>query len=171
MRKQIKCYENYPYWIILVSNTMQLALYAAGAIIVSFVGLFWMSLYIIYILWLEVRLLRKSCVNCYYYGKRCSFGKGKICALIFKRGDNKKFAANKITWKDILPDFLVGIVPIIIGIVMLLVDFRWIVLLLIIMIFLFSFIGNWLVRSQLACKFCKQRGIGCPAEKLFNKKK
>jgi hypothetical protein len=37
--------------------------------------------------------------------------------------------------------------------------------------FLLTFIGNGLVRGSLACKYCKQREIGCPAEQLFNKKK
>jgi len=29
--------------------------------------------------------------------------------------------------------------------------------------------GNYLVRSRIACKYCKQRELGCPAEKLFRK--
>jgi hypothetical protein len=28
-------------------------------------------------------------------------------------------------------------------------------------------IGNFLVRTSYACKYCKQQEIGCPAEKLF----
>jgi hypothetical protein len=27
------------------------------------------------------------------------------------------------------------------------------------------------VRGQLACRYCKQREIGCPAAQLFNKQK
>jgi hypothetical protein len=27
------------------------------------------------------------------------------------------------------------------------------------------------VRGQLACKYCKQRELGCPAEQLFSKTK
>jgi hypothetical protein len=30
-----------------------------------------------------------------------------------------------------------------------------------------SFVGNAVLRGSFACKYCKQREIGCPAEKLF----
>jgi len=38
----------------------------------------------------------------------------------------------------------------------------------IILFFLF-FGGTAMIRGNLVCKYCKQREIGCPAEKLFNK--
>jgi hypothetical protein len=47
-------------------------------------------------------------------------------------------------------------------------EFTWIVLSLIIALFLLGFFGNALVRGQLACRYCKQREIGCPAEQVFD---
>jgi len=35
---------------------------------------------------------------------------------------------------------------------------------------LFS-VGNSYVRGSLACKFCRQRQLGCPAEKMFRQGK
>lgn len=168
--EKIECYENYPYWIIIVSNLLQLAIYTIGIIIIKPLGIIWLLIYLAYLVFLEIRLLRKSCVDCYYYGKRCAFGKGKLSSFFFKKGNKEGFTGN-LTWKDLLPDMLVAIIPIIIGIVRLIMDFNWILLSLIILLFLLVSTGNGLVRGSLACKYCKQREINCPAERLFNKEK
>ncbi|MFC1787240.1 hypothetical protein ACFLY8_04345 [Halobacteriota archaeon] len=115
--------------------------------------------------------MRRSCVNCYYYGKYCAFGKGKLSYLLFKKGDSKRFIQDEITWKDILPDFMVSIIPMLVGIVILIIDFNWFVLTMIAILALLTFVGNATVRGSLACKYCKQREIGCPAEQLFDRTK
>jgi hypothetical protein len=30
-------------------------------------------------------------------------------------------------------------------------------------------VGNGFIRGKLTCRYCKQRELGCPAEKLFSK--
>ena len=166
-----KCYENYPAGSVILANLLQIAIYVIGAVIISRLGLVSLGTYILYIVWLEIRLLRRSCVNCYYYGKYCAFGKGKLCSLFFKKGNPKKFWKDNITWKDILPDFLVSIIPMVVGIVLMIISFNWSLLVLVVLLFLLSSVGTGLVRSSLACKHCKQRELGCPAEELFNKEK
>ena len=91
--------------------------------------------------------------------------------MVFKKGDINKFCKKQITWKDIIPDFMVSLIPAIIGIILLIKNFNWITLSLVIVLFILTFIGNGIVRSKLACKYCKQRQIGCPAQKLFEKNK
>ncbi len=169
--KKQSCYENYPLWMVIISNFTQFLIYLIGAFIFSMLGIIWLVIYLIYIIFLEIRLLKKSCVNCYYYGKYCAFGKGKLARLFFKKGDTKKFIQCKITWKDIVPEFLVSIVPIIIGIILLIINFNWWILVLIILLIILISFGNGFVRGKLACKFCKQKNLGCPAEQLFNKGK
>ena len=166
-----KTFENYPCWIMLISNLVSILIYLTGAFIISQIGLIWLGLYLVYIIWLEIRVMKKSCINCYYYGKYCAFGKGKISSLFFKKGNSSKFVNRKITWKYILPDFLVSIVPLMVGIVLLILNFNWPILLSIILLVVLASFGNGFVRSSLACKFCKQREIGCPAEQLFRKNK
>jgi len=166
-----RSYENYPFRIILVSNIIALSIYIIGASIVFQIGLVRFILYILYILFLEFRLLKKSCTHCYYYDKYCAFGKGKLCALFFSKGDPKEFLKRKITFKAIIPEFLVSIIPILIGVVLIIINFnRWILIGIIVIIVLTSQ-GNGCVRWQLACKYCKQKKIGCPAAQLFNKMK
>jgi len=169
--KGTKSYENFPFWIVLLSTILSLSTYAIGIYVLLGLGIPFAILYIIYILWLEVRLLKGSCIDCYYYGKVCAFGKGKLCALFFKKGNPKRFVARKISMIDILPDFLIFIFPIVGGVILLVANFSWIITALLVILVVLSFGGTAVIRGSFACKYCKQREIGCPAEKLFSKGK
>lgn len=125
--------------------------------------------FLAYCLIIEFRVMTKSCVNCYYYGKVCFSGLGRVSSLLFKRGSLHGFSERKITWVDILPDFLISIIPIFGGVILLLISFSWLILILMIFILLLTTVGNSVVRGSFACKYCKQREIGCPAQKLFEK--
>jgi len=166
---ETKRYESFPGWIILTCNLLSFAIYAIGASVLSGLGWWVVGLYLAGCLWLEIRVMQKSCVHCYYYGKNCGVGKGKLCALIFKQGDPTAFACKQATWLDILPDFLVSLVPLIAGIVLSILAFSWLRVILLIALVLLAFGGTAAVRGNLLCKHCKQREIGCPAAKLFEK--
>ena len=165
------CFENYPVTTVIASNLVPLLIWVTGAFILSRIGLPWALLYLLFVVALEFRLVSGHCRDCYYFGKTCAFGKGRLSALLFRRGSPDKFAQLKIGWKDLVPDFLVFLVPVIAGIVLLVQQFSWAILLLIIVLLLLGFAGNAFVRGHLACRFCKQREIGCPAERLFDKGK
>ena len=167
---QPQTFENYPCKIVLVSNLFSILTYVIGAYIIYQLGILWFVLYVLYILGLEIRLLKKSCTNCFYYGKFCAFGKGKLSALFFKKGSSDTFHNRKITWKDLIPDLLVSVAPIVVGIILLIQKFNWLIVLLLLALTVLSTVGNGFVRNTLACKFCKQKELGCPAEQLFNKK-
>ena len=169
--KQNTTYEHYPLWIIFISTILQLSIIIIGSYLIYQIGIIWLLLYLIFLGILEIRLLRKSCIDCYYYGKRCAFGKGKLCSILFKKGNPNKFITHQIKWIDIVPDFLVSLIPMIIGIFLVLTDFDWSVVVLIVVLFFLGFVGTGTVRGYLACKFCKQKEIGCPADQLFNKPK
>lgn len=167
--EQQKCYENYPTWIVAVSSLVSFAIYFIGGFLIYQIGFPWLVFYASYIFILELRLLKGHCVDCYYFGKTCAFGKGRLSSFFFKRGDPTKFGQKKITWKDIAPDFLVSVMPIVSGIVILIINFNWLILFLLALLFFLGFSGTALVRGKLACKHCKQRELGCPAQKLFEK--
>lgn len=171
IRPKPRTYSSYPCGIILVSSIFSLAAYLLGAFIISKIGLFWLGLYIVYVAWLEIRVMSKSCVNCYYYGKYCAFGKGKISSWLFKKGSSERFHEDKISWKDLLPDFLAPIIPVIAGIILLILGFDWLILASVVLLLILTTMGNGFVRGSLACKFCRQRELGCSAEQLFRKKK
>jgi hypothetical protein len=98
-------------------------------------------------------------------------GRGKLCALLFPKGNPQKFIDRKVTWRDVAPDFLVFIFPLIGGVIGLFQHFSWIVVGLLIALVALSFGGNALVRGLFDCKHCKQRDLGCPAAQLFNQSK
>jgi hypothetical protein len=154
--------------MVIVSNLLSFLIYGIGAFILYKFGPIWVICYILYILLLEFRIVSRHCIDCYYYGKTCAFGKGRLSSLFFLKGQPEQFNQKKITGKDIVPDFLVFIVPVLAGIIHLKQGFTWTVLILIITLFLLGFFGNAFVRGQLACRYCQQRKIGCPAEQLFD---
>ncbi|MFH1174199.1 MAG: hypothetical protein V1725_03645 [archaeon] len=169
--KKERCYEHFPFWIVVLANAVSLATCVIGAVILYQLSLLWLMLYLLFIVVLEFRLLQRHCVNCYYYGKTCAFGKGSISRMLFKKGDAKEFCKKQMSWKDIVPDFMISLVPMIIGSILLIKDFDLILLVSVLILFILTFVGNGIIRGQLACKYCKQRVIGCPAEQLFNEKK
>ena len=169
--KEIKTYENFPKGIALSSNLVAISIYAIGAYILAGFGIVLSTLYLLYCLWIEIRVLKGSCVDCYYYGKVCGFGKGKLCSLLFKKGESQKFVEKEVSWSKILPDFMVFILPTVGGIIFLVREFSWLIIAMLTILLILSFVGNALIRGSVACKYCKQREIGCPAEKLFKKER
>jgi hypothetical protein len=165
------CFENYPVGFIIASNLVSLLIYIIGAFLLYELRPLLVIPYFLFILLLEYRLLSGHCTDCWYYGKACAFGKGGLSARLFKKGRPEDFCGKQITWKDVVPDFLVFIVPVVAGIVLLLTSFRVLVLTLVIALLVLGFLGNAIVRGQLACRFCRQREIGCPAVQMFEKKK
>ncbi len=168
--QEIKSYENFPLWMTLASSLL-LSIYAIGAFILAGFGISIAILYLLYCLVIEIRILKHSCVNCYYYGKICGLGRGKLGPLLFKKGDPKKFIEKKNSWFIMLPDFMVVVFPIIGGILFLIWEFSWLLVAILTGLIIIFFGGNAIIRGSIACKYCKQREIGCPADELFSRKK
>ena len=164
-----KTYDDFPLHIVLLCNAVNISIYIVGAFIIAPLGNIYIALYVLYCLLLETRVMVISCRDCYYYGKKCAFGKGRICSIFFKKGTPKRFLSKNITWLDILPDFLVSIVPLAIGIIRLFKSFSWVMLSLVIVLCIVAFPLTGFIRSSVSCKFCRQREIGCPALQLFAK--
>jgi hypothetical protein len=100
----------------------------------------------------------------------CGLGKGKVSPLFVKKGDTNKFADRDISIIHMIPDFLVVILPILGGFILLFLDFSFFVLSLMILLIVLFFCGTAFIRGIFACKYCKQKDIGCPAYAIFNKK-
>jgi hypothetical protein len=91
--------------------------------------------------------------------------------MFFRKGDPSKFCEKQMDWKDMIPDLLVSLVPFISGVVLLILEFGFLLLGAVLFLILITTTGNGIIRGTLTCKFCKQRELGCPAEALFNKTK
>ncbi len=165
-----KTYENYPCSCVFLSNAFNLVICVLGAYLIWPHGYLAVLPYLLLCAFVEVRTLVGGCVNCYYYGKLCFSGKGALAAKLFKKGDPKKFTEMPATWIVVLPDFLVAILPMVVGVFTLLRSFDWIVLAAVVVLLVLSTAGNAMLRGSMACKYCKQRELGCPASELFGGK-
>ncbi|MBN2522983.1 MAG: hypothetical protein JXB24_06890 [Bacteroidales bacterium] len=166
-----KTYENFPTGIVILSNFVSFAIYGLGFLIIFRLGLIFALIFLLYVLLFEFRLLRYHCINCYYWGKTCGFGKGRLSSLFFKKGDSAKFCQKKMSWKDMIPDILISLIPIIVGIVLLCLKFDLILLSALVLLLLLTTFGNGFIRGKMTCIYCRQKELGCPADALFNKNK
>jgi len=169
--QEIKSCENFPIWIPLVAIFVSIICYILGAIILVGFGIIVVILYLAYCLGVEMLVVFRSCKFCYYYNRVCGLGKGKIASLFTKKGDPKKFTERNVNPSDLIPDFLVTVFPIVGGVILLVLNFSFIRIGMIILLAILSFGGTAIIRGYLACKYCKQREIGCPAQQFFSKNK
>ena len=162
-------YDEFPLSLVLFCMAVNTSIYIVGAYLIAPLGKIFVALYLLYCLWMEIRVLTKSCRDCYYYGRLCAFGRGKICSLLFKMGSPERFKMNRITWINLVPDFLVSIIPLAIGGFYLVQSFTWLRLSLIVVLVIMAFPVTGFVRGSISCKFCRQKVMGCPAVQLFAK--
>lgn len=162
-------YENFPFKTVIISNALSLGIYVSGVLVMAYVSWIFAFLFLIYIVFIEFRVIRFHCINCYYWGRTCGFGKGRLSARFFNKGNPAVFCAKKMTWKDMIPDMLISLIPLVTGIVLLLVDFNVVILAALAVLVFLTTVGNGYVRGSLTCTYCKQRELGCPANDLFNK--
>ena len=111
-----KTYDGFPLSLVLFCVAVSISIYIVGAYLIAPLGGIFVVLYLLYCLWMELRVLIMSCRDCYYYGRLCAFGKGKICSLLFEKGSPERFKMKKITWINLVPDFLVSLIPLVIGV-------------------------------------------------------
>ncbi|MCK5416447.1 hypothetical protein KAI92_03405 [Candidatus Parcubacteria bacterium] len=169
--KNTKIYNNYPLQIIILANVLWLAFYIAGMYVMFKLSLIMGILYILYIILLERSFLKEACVYCCYYGKLCAFGKGIIVAKFFKKGNSEKFCEREFNFKDFIPQLLVALIPLVIGIVLLISrGFDVLILISIVYLLLSWFAINPILYGKIVCLHCKQGSICCPALKFFMKK-
>jgi hypothetical protein len=164
-----KFYENYPIRIVMLSNLVSLIIYGLSCFIMFQLGLIFSVLFLVYVVALEYRLVRYHCTDCYYHGRTCGFGKGIISSWLFKKGDDSRFCNREMSWKDMIPDMLVSLIPLAVGVVILILEFNFFLLFALLLLSVLTTVGNGYIRGTLTCKYCKQRESGCPAYDLFNK--
>jgi hypothetical protein len=170
-KKEPKAFEKYPLSTVLITNGIGLLVCITSVYLVWQLGTGWGILFIVYLLDLEFSAYKHSCSSCYYYGKRCGFGRGKIALFLVRKDDPKKFCQKEITWKDLSPLILGNLIPVLAGIVLLIKDFNWLILVLTIILIANWFFINPLIYNKLVCLHCKQRRLCCPANNFFSKKK
>ena len=123
---------------------------------------------VVALLMVFVILRRIVCVNCYYYGKRCPIGWGKLTALMFKQGSMDKFATSPGVKLAPMTYGLLSLIPMGFVIAAMVQDFQVaqpIVLVLLVTISAYSGAAS----RKKSCMNCKMRLI-CPGAAVKEKK-
>ena len=170
MTKEPEAYEHYPMSTVVIFNLVTVINYLIGIYLLARVGLVWGVLFFLYVIAMEFMVYREGCVNCYYYGKRCMSGRGVIAKKLFRKGNPKVFEEKKVTWKNLLPQVMLTVFPLIGGGYLLWQGFEWLILVLMTIPILMWFVGNPLIYGKLACLHCRQGRKCCPANDFFGKK-
>lgn len=164
-------FENYPARTVLIVWLVNLIVYLASVYLIWRLGALWGVLAIVYLFVVEFSTYWEGCTHCYYYGKRCYSGRGRIAPWLVKKGNPQKFCEKPVTFWNLLPHALVSIAPLIVGIILLIQDFNWLILICTSLPLLQWFMGNQLIFGILACPHCEQGRRCCPAQAFFGKKK
>jgi len=84
--------EEYPRSTVIAGNLIMLGWIALGTVACYFFNPVAAWIFLAVALLLVFIVLRKLvCTNCYYYGKWCATGWGKLSALMFKKGNIETF--------------------------------------------------------------------------------
>ncbi len=155
-------YAQFPLWIVSIFLLLTVLSIALGAWIFFSIK-FWLGIAFIVLNFVMLFVcMRYRCKYCCYYGKRCYMGIGKL-AVIFKQGDAKEFSKTKNLVPALVFMMITIFSPIIAGIILLIVNFSWQMLGLLIVYLLITIVPNFFLKKNLCCDRCRQGQLGCPA--------
>src|SRR4030042_3937846 len=128
MKDESKLYEQgaeeYPKSQILLGNLVMILWIALGTAACWFLYPLAGRVYLVVAVTLVFLWLRwLVCTNCYYYGKWCPIGWGKLAALLFKQGSIEKFSKSPGVKLAPVVYGLLSLVPLIFVIIALVKEF------------------------------------------------
>jgi len=164
-------YENYPFGIVCTSIVLTVLSYTVGTVIFYLINSLLGIGYIILCLISIIIGIKFRCTFCYYYGKRCSSGLGKMAKLFFKKGNPNEFRNPKNLMLPAIFSFSVLFLPLIGAIILTIIRFSWIFLILFASYLIIAVVSGFVLKKNLFCKYCKQGKMGCPAYEGMQRKK
>ena len=106
-------------------------------------------------------ILRKLvCTNCYYYGRWCSTGWGKLSALLFKQGNMENFDTSIGIKLAPLTYGLLTLIPLICIVISMVQGFTVPKIVVLVLLLLVAFYSGF-VRRKKVCANCKMKLV-CP---------
>ncbi len=153
--------EEYPWSVVVIENLVLALWIFLGTIVITQVNLLIGMIYIASALFMILIVMRKLiCTRCYYYGKRCHVGWGKISSLLFDQGNIEEF--NTCAGQKVAPILfgLLALIPMIFGVISLVKDFK-ISKLVLVSVLLCTILYSSVVARKKSCAKCKVKLI-CP---------
>ena len=165
MNQDIKLFdeglEEYPWSVVILENLALLAWICVGTLLTwnlnHTFGIVYFTFSVVMIVFVMRKLL---CTRCYYYGKRCHVGWGKISSTFFKQGNIVDFST--CTGSKIPPVLFgsLALVPILTGIILIFKNPALITCILLLFLVLFVVYSSVISRKK-SCSLCKMKLI-CP---------
>ena len=173
MKDEPKLYEQgleeFPKSGIILGNLLMLLWIALGTAACWFLYPIAAWIYLpVALLTVFVVLRWLVCRNCYYYGKWCPIGWGKLSALLFKQGSIEKFSKSPGVKMAPITYGMLSLIPLILIIIALVKDFtvpKLVILILLLLVSGYSAVGN----RKKSCANCKMRTI-CPGSAVRNER-
>ena len=161
--------ENYSRKIICMNLLLTFLSYFIGTLVIYSFNLIAGIFYVILCILTIILSLKLRCSYCFYYGKRCGFGFGVLSKILFSQGESKEFNNSKNIIPVLVFSLGTSFIPVVIGIVLLIVNFSVFHLIYFILYILVAFLPNFFARSKV-CKHCEQSKLGCPAFDKISKR-
>jgi len=151
--------DSYPKLVIVIRWIILGTIFALGVYILWGIREVLGLAYIIYSLVALTMILPLSrCASCFYHGKSCNTGWGRVAAYLFPKGDESKYVEN---YSYSLFLHLLWLIPLL-GSLFQLARSRSLLALCLLGAYLFLLLVEKIVLKKLACVRCHQREF-CPA--------
>ena len=157
--------EEYPISAIILGNLLMILWIALGTIASWFLIPLLAWVYLAFALIMVYVVLRKLvCPNCYYHGKRCCMGWGRLSALLFKKGEIEDFPESIGIKAAPLTYGLLTIIPLVSIVISIIDEFRVTALVVLLLLLMVSFYSGAINRKK-TCAACKMKLI-CPGSSV-----
>jgi len=157
-KEQYFC-KDYPWYIILLRWVFTSIIFALGIYISYHLNQMLSLVYVIYCVFgLTLVLPLSRCIYCYYHGRWCNTGWGKIAGYLFNKGDEEKYLG-KFPFSILLYPF--WLLPLLVGALQVLRQRNLVSLALFLGYGLLLFLEK-VILKLVACQNCRQRTF-CPA--------
>ena len=153
--------EEHPRTTIILVNLVMALWIASGTIAGWFLHplIGWIYLAVA-LLMVGVVLRKLVCTNCYYYGKWCGTGWGKLSALFFKEGEMERFGQSVGVKLAPLTYGLLSLIPLVLIIISIVQEFTVFKIVVLAVLLLVSVYSGFLSRKK-GCQNCKMK-LTCP---------
>jgi hypothetical protein len=156
--EEFKFYRDYPLCIVLLRWLFFAVAFGLGIYILLKFKDILAYIYIFYgAICLTLILPLSRCVYCYYHGRRCDSGFGKVAAYLFPKSDESQYPSKYVYFSL---TYLVWLFPGLLGFIQVLRT-RSFDALVIFLAFLVALFLERVLLKNLGCKNCHQRKI-CP---------
>jgi hypothetical protein len=151
--------ENYPKHIIIVRWIILILAFALGIYVLFQLHQILAIVYIMYsVIALTLILPLSRCVSCFYHGRYCNTGWGKIAAYLFNKGDESKYVEH---YNYAIFLHLLWVIPLLAALLQL-IRMRDILTLSAAAAYVLILLLEKVILKKLCCTRCHQREF-CPA--------